>query len=149
MVKDHSDSERENPLPPHGLLFPISRWESTGADCVDRYVRFWVCACSVSQLSGDREVNRGRRSGVTMGGLGGHAPPPFTPWDPPPHIAPTPIWLDFAPIIAMPSSWPPRWKSFPPLPPPPKKNSVTPLGRRHFSLKLWQDGEDWTIGHCF
>ena len=24
MVKDHSDSERENPLPPHGLLFRIS-----------------------------------------------------------------------------------------------------------------------------
>ena len=24
MVKDHSDIERENPLPPHGLLFPIS-----------------------------------------------------------------------------------------------------------------------------
>ena len=24
MVKDHSDSERENPLPPYGLLFPIS-----------------------------------------------------------------------------------------------------------------------------
>ena len=24
MVKDHSDSERENLLPPHGLLFPIS-----------------------------------------------------------------------------------------------------------------------------
>ena len=24
VVKDHSDSERENPLPPHGLLFPIS-----------------------------------------------------------------------------------------------------------------------------
>ena len=23
MEKDHSDSERENPLPPHGLLFPI------------------------------------------------------------------------------------------------------------------------------
>ena len=23
MVKDHSDSERENPLPPHGLLFSI------------------------------------------------------------------------------------------------------------------------------
>ena len=23
-VKDHSDSERGNPLPPHGLLFPIS-----------------------------------------------------------------------------------------------------------------------------
>ena len=24
MVKDHSDSERGNPVPPHGLLFPIS-----------------------------------------------------------------------------------------------------------------------------
>ena len=24
MVKDHSDRERGNPLPPHGLLFPIS-----------------------------------------------------------------------------------------------------------------------------
>ena len=24
MVKDHTDSERENPLPPHGLLFPIN-----------------------------------------------------------------------------------------------------------------------------
>ena len=24
MVKDHSDSVRENPLPPHGLLFPIN-----------------------------------------------------------------------------------------------------------------------------
>ena len=23
MVEDHSDSESENPLPPHGLLFPI------------------------------------------------------------------------------------------------------------------------------
>ena len=24
MAKEHSDSERGNPLPPHGLLFPIS-----------------------------------------------------------------------------------------------------------------------------
>ena len=24
MVKDHSGSERGNPLPPHGLLFPVS-----------------------------------------------------------------------------------------------------------------------------
>ena len=24
MIKDHSDSEKGNPLPPHGLLFPIS-----------------------------------------------------------------------------------------------------------------------------
>ena len=29
MVKDHSDSERGNPLPPHGLLFPISRQDNT------------------------------------------------------------------------------------------------------------------------
>ena len=28
MVKDHSDSERENPLPPHGLLFPINSKDS-------------------------------------------------------------------------------------------------------------------------
>ena len=25
IVKDHSESERGNPLPPHGLLFPINR----------------------------------------------------------------------------------------------------------------------------
>ena len=24
MIKDHSDNEKENPLPPHRLLFPIS-----------------------------------------------------------------------------------------------------------------------------
>ena len=24
MVKDHTDSDRRNPLPPHGLLFPIN-----------------------------------------------------------------------------------------------------------------------------
>ena len=29
MVKDHSDSERGNPLPPHGLLFPINSKDST------------------------------------------------------------------------------------------------------------------------
>ena len=28
MVKNHSHSERENPLPPHGLLFPISSKDS-------------------------------------------------------------------------------------------------------------------------
>ena len=34
MVKDHSDSERGNPLPPHGLLFPIN---SKGSFiCIDR-----------------------------------------------------------------------------------------------------------------
>ena len=29
MVKDHSDNERGNPLPPHGLVFPISSKDST------------------------------------------------------------------------------------------------------------------------
>ena len=29
MVKDHADSERGNPLPPHGLLFSISSMDST------------------------------------------------------------------------------------------------------------------------
>ena len=28
MVEDHTDSERGNPLPPHGLFFPISSKES-------------------------------------------------------------------------------------------------------------------------
>ena len=28
MVKDHSDSEKGNPLPPHRLLFPISSKDS-------------------------------------------------------------------------------------------------------------------------
>ena len=28
MVKDHSDSEKGNPLPSHGLLFPISSKDS-------------------------------------------------------------------------------------------------------------------------
>ena len=29
MVKDHSDSEKGNPLPPHRLLFPIKSKDST------------------------------------------------------------------------------------------------------------------------
>ena len=30
MVKDHSDSEKENSLPPHRLLFPINSIPQTG-----------------------------------------------------------------------------------------------------------------------
>ena len=30
MVKDHSDSEKGNPLPPHRLLFPINTFPQTG-----------------------------------------------------------------------------------------------------------------------
>ena len=29
MIEDHSDSERGNPLLPHGLLFPISSKDNT------------------------------------------------------------------------------------------------------------------------
>ena len=36
MVKDHSDIERGNPLPPHGLLFPISRMGSFICTIPDR-----------------------------------------------------------------------------------------------------------------
>ena len=35
MVKDHSDSEKGNPLPPHGLLFPISSKASLYAPSQD------------------------------------------------------------------------------------------------------------------
>ena len=34
VVKDHSDSERGNPLPPHGLLFPIN--SKCSFICTDR-----------------------------------------------------------------------------------------------------------------
>ena len=38
MVKDHSDSERGNPLPPYGLLFPISSKGSFICTIPDRIV---------------------------------------------------------------------------------------------------------------
>ena len=41
MVKDHSDSERENPLPPHGLLFSINRIAHTTA-FVTPVVEHWL-----------------------------------------------------------------------------------------------------------
>ena len=39
MVKDHSDSERGNPLPPHGLLFSISLSEWSFTICSTPYNR--------------------------------------------------------------------------------------------------------------
>ena len=40
MVKDHTNSERRNPLPPHGLLFPIS---SKGSFiCIICIVEHWL-----------------------------------------------------------------------------------------------------------
>ena len=41
MVKDHSDSERGNPLPPHGLLFPISTKGSFICRQDNTYHGFW------------------------------------------------------------------------------------------------------------
>ena len=38
MVKDHSDSERGNGLPPHGLIFPISSKGSFICSIQDRIV---------------------------------------------------------------------------------------------------------------
>ena len=45
MVKDHSDSERGNPVPPHGLLFLISSNGSfigTNPDRISQYTMAFV-----------------------------------------------------------------------------------------------------------
>ena len=56
MVKDHSDSERGNPLPPHRLLFPISSKEFF--ICTDRLVQcFWYI--SYEDLAGTRNSSVG------------------------------------------------------------------------------------------
>ena len=46
MVKDHSDSERGNPLPPHGLLFPINSnifFRRRQCDCLTFWSVPWPC----------------------------------------------------------------------------------------------------------
>ena len=48
MVKDHSDSERGNPLPPHGLLFPISSKECFVYIIPDRIVGLHSTLCYTS-----------------------------------------------------------------------------------------------------
>ena len=50
VVKDHSDSERGNPLLPHGLLFPISSKDSTYHD---------LCYTSRGALAGTRNSSMG------------------------------------------------------------------------------------------
>ena len=47
MVNDHSDSERSNPLPPHGLLFLISSkgsfiWTAHTMAFVNPVVEHWL-----------------------------------------------------------------------------------------------------------
>ena len=52
MVKDHLDSERGNPLPPHGLLFPIN---SKGS---------FICTIQDSTYHGLCYTNRGALAGT-------------------------------------------------------------------------------------
>ena len=40
VVKDHSDSERGNPLPPHGLIFPIS--SKCTFTCTIPQMEYWL-----------------------------------------------------------------------------------------------------------
>ena len=53
MVKDHSDSEGGNPLPPHGLLFPIS---SKGSFICTYH---GICYTSGGALAGTRNSSMG------------------------------------------------------------------------------------------
>ena len=61
MVKDHSDSERRNPLPPYGLLFPI---KSKGSFLYAPYHRqhstyHGLCYISRGALAGTRNSPMG------------------------------------------------------------------------------------------
>ena len=51
MVKDHTDSERRNPLPSHGLLFPIN---SKGS-----FICIILCYTSRGALAGTRNSSLG------------------------------------------------------------------------------------------
>ena len=46
MVKNHSDRERGNPLPPHGLFFPISQMGPSPAIEPPELVPFLYCPCN-------------------------------------------------------------------------------------------------------
>ena len=57
MVKDHSDSDRRNPLPPHGILFPIS---SKGVILYASYNTYHgLCYTSHGALAGTRNSSMG------------------------------------------------------------------------------------------
>ena len=45
MVKDHSDSEKGNPLPPHRLLFQVMNVCVCMCDDDDVYVCMYECVC--------------------------------------------------------------------------------------------------------
>ena len=56
MVKDHSDSEKGNPLPPHRLLFPIS---SKGSFHREDNTYHGFCYTSRGSLAGMRNSSVG------------------------------------------------------------------------------------------
>ena len=60
MVKDHSDSERGNPLPPHGLLFPINSKGSLYAPSQRQDSTYHgICYTSRGTLAGTRNSSMG------------------------------------------------------------------------------------------
>ena len=59
MAKDHSDSERGNPLPPHGLLFPISSKGSFISSHRQDKTYHGLCYTSRRALAGTRNSSMG------------------------------------------------------------------------------------------
>ena len=60
MVKDHSDSERGNPLPPHGLLLPISSKGSFICTIPQTHCTYHgICYTSRGALAGTRNSSMG------------------------------------------------------------------------------------------
>ena len=63
MVKDHSDSERGNPLPPHGLLFPLKQqwffYMHHPTDRITHTTAFVYTSCGA--LAGRRNSSMGYR----------------------------------------------------------------------------------------
>ena len=56
MVKDHSDSEKGNPLPPHRLLFPINSKASFICIIPDRIAHTTVFITQVVEHWLEREI---------------------------------------------------------------------------------------------
>ena len=54
MVKDHWDSERRNPIPPHGLLFPIN--SKSSFICTDRIAHTTAIVTPVVKHWLEREI---------------------------------------------------------------------------------------------
>ena len=59
MVKDHLDCERGNPLPPHGLLFPISSKGSLISSHRQDNTYNGLCYTSRGALAGTRNISMG------------------------------------------------------------------------------------------